>query len=244
MTTAEERVVQHVLDNPARAALLGPHSHLAVHRGQVVRYRPDVAGFVTMPAEPGPRDWQDLAALVGPGARVALSAITAPPPPGWEIVADMAGVQLTGEQIPTAPEVEAVRLHDGDVPDMLDLVARTQPGPFLPRTIEMGRYLGIRRNGRLVAMAGERLRLSGWTEVSAVCTDPAYRGQGLASRLVLAVAAGIVDRGDTPFLHARAGNTTAIRLYETLGFRLRRRTRFVAVRVPVDGQSGGIVGFG
>ena len=233
MTVAEERVVQHVLDNPARAALLGPHAHLAVRRGRVVRYRPDVAGFVTMPADPGPGDWQDLADLVGPGARVALSAITTPAPPDWEIVLEMAGVQLTGERIRTAPDADAVRLDDADVPDMLDLVARTEPGPFLPRTIEMGRYLGIRRNGRLVAMAGERLRPAGWTEVSAVCTDPAYRGQGLASRLVLAVAAGIVDRGDIPFLHARASNTNAIRLYETLGFQLRRRTRFAVFRVPL-----------
>lgn len=182
MTVAEERVVQHVLDHPARAALLGPHAHLAVRRSRVVRYRPDVAGFVTMPADPGPGDWQDLADLVGPGARVALSAITTPAPPDWEIVLEMAGVQLTGERIRTAPDADAVRLDDADVPDMLDLVARTEPGPFLPRTIEMGRYLGIRRNGRLVAMAGERLRPAGWTEVSAVCTDPAYRGQGLASR--------------------------------------------------------------
>jgi predicted GNAT family acetyltransferase len=117
---------------------------------------------------------------------------------------------------------------------MLDLVARTQPGPFRPRTIEMGTYLGIRRGGALVAMAGERLHPPGWTEISAVCTDPAFRRQGLASRLVLAVAAGIRARGETPFLHAAASNTTAIRVYEALGFRLRRRTTFATLRVPAD----------
>jgi len=112
------------------------------------------------------------------------------------------------------------------------LIARTQPGPFLPRTIEMGTYLGIRREGALVAMAGERLHPPGWTEISAVCTDPAVRGQGLATRLILAVAHGIRERGETPFLHTGARNTNAIRLYESLGFRLRRRTAFLAARVP------------
>jgi predicted GNAT family acetyltransferase len=96
----------------------------------------------------------------------------------------------------------------------------------------MGTYLGIRRDGALVAMAGERLHPPGWTEISAVCTDPAFRGEGLATRLMHAVAYGIRERGETPFLHAAAGNTGAIRLYESLGFRLRRRTAFAAARAP------------
>jgi predicted GNAT family acetyltransferase len=115
---------------------------------------------------------------------------------------------------------------------MLDLVARTRPGPFLPRTIELGTYLGIRRGGALVAMAGERLRPPGWTEISAVCTDPAHQGQGLATRLVHAIAAVIRDRGETPFLHASADNTGAISLYESLGFRLRRTLDFCALTLP------------
>ena len=90
-----------------------------------------------------------------------------------------------------------------DVPEILDLVARTQPGPFRPRTIELGTYLGFRHDGALVAMAGERLHPAGWTEISAVCTDPAYRGRGLATRLVSAVGAGIAERGDRVLLHAR-----------------------------------------
>jgi predicted GNAT family acetyltransferase len=96
----------------------------------------------------------------------------------------------------------------------------------------MGSYLGIRRGGTLVAMAGERLHPSGWTEISAVCTDAAWRGRGLASRLVRAVAVGIRARGETPFLHAVASNVNAIELYEELGFRLRRSTVFSATRVP------------
>ena len=123
---------------------------------------------------------------------------------------------------------------------MLDLVQRTRPGPFRPRTIAMGTYLGIRRGGRLVAMAGERLHPTGWTEISAVCTDDEHRGQGLATRLVLAVAAGIRDRGDTPFLHAAATNVDAIRLYAALGFRLRRTLTFGAVRTPRAGSDSAV----
>jgi ribosomal protein S18 acetylase RimI-like enzyme len=153
-------------------------------------------------------------------------------PEGWEITFRIEGVQLVDDGLDAAPDPEAVRLGRADVPEILDLIARTQPGPFLPRTIEMGTYLGIRRDGALVAMAGERLHPPGWTEISAVCTDPAARGQGLATRLIGAVAHGIRQRGETPFLHTSAANTSAIRLYESLGFRLRRTTAFLAARAP------------
>jgi predicted GNAT family acetyltransferase len=126
-----------------------------------------------------------------------------------------------------------VRLGADDVPQILDLVARTEPGPFRPRTIELGSYLGIRHDGRLVALAGERLHPAGWTEISAVCTDPAYRGRGLASRLVSAVGAGIAERGDRALLHALATNP-AVDLYLSLGFRLRRLTEFRSVTVPTQ----------
>jgi len=97
----------------------------------------------------------------------------------------------------------------------------------------LGTYLGIRRDGALVAMAGQRLRPAGWTEISAVCTDPAYRGQGLATRLIHAMAADIYGHGDTPFLHTVTTNVTAIRLYESLGFTFRRAMRFSVVRSPL-----------
>jgi predicted GNAT family acetyltransferase len=122
---------------------------------------------------------------------------------------------------------EAEVLTAADVPEVLDLVTRTKPGPFLPRTIEFGRYLGIRRNGRLVSMAGERMRGPGWTEISAVCTDDAYRGQGLAARVVRAVAAGIAGRGETALLHVDRKNSSAIRFYENLGFTVRAEMDFV-----------------
>ena len=126
------------------------------------------------------------------------------------------------EQVTGADCAEAIPLGAADVPEMLELVAQTEPGPFLPRTIELGDYLGIRRDGALVAMAGERFRLDGWTEISAVCTKPDHRGQGLASRLVGALIAGIKRRSERAFLHVIATNTGAIGLYEELGFRVRQ----------------------
>ncbi|MEV0318526.1 GNAT family N-acetyltransferase [Streptomyces sp. NPDC050658] len=220
------------MDNPAHGALAGPHARFAERRGRVLRYQLDVSPWLALPDDPGPQDWADLARLAGPGVEVPLPGVRAGIPEGWEVTFDMEGVQLVDVSVAAAPDPEAVRLGPDDVPDMLDLVERTQPGPFLPRTVELGTYLGIRRGGALIAMAGERLHPPGWTEISAVCTDPAHRGQGLASRLVLAVAHGIRQRGETPFLHTSARNTNAIRLYESLGFRLRRRTRFLSARVP------------
>jgi ribosomal protein S18 acetylase RimI-like enzyme len=222
----------HVLDNPALASLTGPHARFAERRGRVLRYPVDVSPWLALPDEPDADDWADLAALAGPDGEVPLPGFRGELPDGWEITFQMDGVQLVEDGLAAAPDAEAVRLGPADVPEMLDLVARTQPGPFLPRTIELGSYLGIRRDGALVAMAGERLHPPGWTEISAVCTDPAFRGEGLATRLILAVAHGIRERGETPFLHTGAGNTDAIRLYESLGFRLRLRTAFLAARAP------------
>ncbi|GGO22858.1 hypothetical protein GCM10010116_46140 [Microbispora rosea subsp. aerata] len=225
---------RHLLDNPAWASLTGPHARFAERHGNALRYPGDVAPFFALPDDPEPADWNDLAVLAGPGVTVPVTGGTFAPPYGWDVVEHGAAVQLVGDEVAAAPDEEAVRLGPADVPEMLDLVARTQPGPFRRRTVELGTYLGIRRGGALVAMAGERLHPPGWTEISAVCTDPAFRRQGLASRLVLAVAAGIRARGEIPFLHAAARNTPAIRVYEALGFRLRRRTTFAAVRVPAD----------
>lgn len=224
-------VPAHVLDHPTRAALLGPHAHLAERRGRVLRYPVDVSPFLAFPDDAEEVDWRDLADLAGPGAVVALAGV--PVPPGWEIVSSAAGVQLIDDGVVAVPDPEAVVLGPADVPEMLTLVERTEPGPFRPRTIRMGTYLGVRERGRLVAMAGERLHPPGWTEISAVCTDPQHRRRGLATRLVSAVAAGIRERGETPFLHAAATNVHAIRLYESLGFRLRRTRTFGTVRVPV-----------
>lgn len=236
--TAGGPVRGHVLDHPALASLTGPHARFAERRGRVLRYPVDVSPWTALPAEPDARDWADLAALAGPGAEVPLPGFVGRVPADWEITFRVEGVQLVDDGLAAAPDPEAVRLGPADVPEMLGLIARTEPGPFLPRTIELGTYLGIRRQGALVAMAGERLHPPGYTEISAVCTDPAFRGRGLASRLVLAVAHGIRARGETPFLHTGARNTNAVRLYESLGFRLRRRTAFLAARAPQEADGG------
>ncbi|MFG2290427.1 GNAT family N-acetyltransferase [Streptomyces sp. NPDC048595] len=228
---ADSAAAPHVLDNPAWAALTGPHARFAERVGGAARYPVDVSPFTALEDPADPRCWDDLAALVGPGTVTPVSGVP-DPPAGWESVQSIQGVQLVDTDLRAEPAPEAALLGPDDVPEMLDLVARTQPGPYLPRTVELGTYLGIRDRGRLIAMAGERLHPPGWTEISAVCTDPAHRGRGLATRLIRAVAVGIRDRGDTPFLHTSAANTGAIRLYESIGFTLRRRTTFRQVRTP------------
>jgi ribosomal protein S18 acetylase RimI-like enzyme len=230
--------VAHPLDSPLWAALTGPQAHLAVRHGRAARFPSDVSPFAAV-ADGG---WDDLAVLAGDGGTVVVPGAPEEPPPGWDLVGAIPGVQMDGSRLEVATDPEAVRLGPADVPEMLDLVARTEPGPFLPRTITLGTYLGIRRGGALVAMAGERMRPPGWSEISAVCTDPAHRGQGLAGRLVRAVGAVIRERGDVPFLHAAAANAAGIRLYEELGFTLRRELRFAALRVaaPVGGVAAPI----
>jgi ribosomal protein S18 acetylase RimI-like enzyme len=227
------------LDNPAYASLCGAHSHLAQVRGRARRYPADVAPFFAMPSPPSTQDWEDAADLVAPGSYVAGPWDAAELPDGWRAVQAFDLVQMVEERVTAGDCGEAVSLRAADVPEMLELVAETEPGPFLPRTIELGDYLGIRRDGALVAMAGERFHLDGWTEISAVCTKPDHRGEGLASRLMGALIANIQRRSERSFLHAMSNNTGAIRLYEALGFRVRQHaTLTVVTREPVrDGQT-------
>ncbi len=224
------------LDNPAYAALSGPHVRFAQVRGRARRYMPDVAPFLALPASPSAQDWQDAAALVAPGTHVAVRLGEADVPRGWQASGAFDLTQMLGEEVTGADCPEAISLGVADVDEVLELVAQTNPGPFLARTVELGRYLGIRRGGGLVAMAGERFRFDGWTEISAICTMPAHRGHGLASRLVGALVAGIQARSERPFLHVLSSNTGAIRLYEQLGFRARGvATLTVVTRADRDG---------
>ncbi len=223
--------MSHPLDNPVLSSLTGAHARFAQRHGRVLRYQPDVSPFFGLPDEPVAADWADAASLAGPGGLLGLAGIRVPPPPGWEIVAAIDGVQMTGDDLKVAADPEAVPLGRADVGEMLELTERAKPGPFLPRTFELGTYLGIRRDGVLVAMAGERLRPEGWAEISAVCTDDSWRGHGFATRLIRAVGAVIRERGDIPFLHAVAVNP-AIGLYERLGFRHRRPVTFGVARAP------------
>jgi ribosomal protein S18 acetylase RimI-like enzyme len=211
------------------AALRGPNRHLALGgNGPALRYRPDVASFATLGPDPGAAAWEALTSL--PGDRAALlGADTMVVAPGWARLRELSVLLMDGSGADTSDDdPEIVQLGDDDVPEMLDLVARTAPGPFFARTIECGGYLGIRRDGVLAAMAGRRMHPPGWIEVSAVCTDPAYRGLGLARRVTAAVVRRI--RGDEAqaFLHVLPSNP-ARRLYESMGFVVLRESIITAV---------------
>jgi ribosomal protein S18 acetylase RimI-like enzyme len=222
----------HPLDNPVFAALTGDQAEFGARYRNAVRYRPGISPFGAVADESKAADWADAARLTGAGQVTLFVRGGAAPPAGWEVVGGRPGVQLVAEDLDPAADPEAIALSAADVPEMLELTERTKPGPFLPGTVELGGYLGIRRAGRLVAMAGERMRPPGFAEISAVCTDEAWRGHGFAARLTRAVAAGIAARGETPFLHAAGDNANAIRLYKSLGFVHRREVFFVAAKSP------------
>ena len=221
-----------VLDNPAWGALTGAQARFADRHGRAARYQSDVSVFYAFADAADPQAWEDMKALVPAGGEFFVGVGPDTTPPGWELVRKGEAVQLTGDNVYATADPEAVLMTAADVPEMTDLVRRTEPGPFLPRTHELGTYVGIRRNGALVALAGERMHPPGWTEISAVCTDPAYRGQRLATRLVETIIAGIRARGEVPFLHTAQSNALAIRVYEQMGFVLRRPTLFAAFRAP------------
>lgn len=223
-----------VLDNPSWSALTGHHAHLAEGDDLARRYPADVSPITGVRSWEHPGVWGAIAELVGPGGHFSAPPVGVDPPAGWTLGARIDGVQLVQtESVQPRPDRDVVVLGEGDVPEMLALVERSRPGPFEARTYLLGRYVGFRDDaGRLVAMAGERLHPAGWTEISAVTTDAEHRGRGLASRLVLDVAFHVQERGDRAFLHAAAENHGAVRVYERLGFALRRRTSFGVLRAP------------
>ena len=205
------------LDRPVWASLQHqPHWALGDERAR--RFRPDINRFAAA-RDDSAESLAALADLVGPGDDAVYLAqvprITVPA--GLVVAKEALGVQMVATQA-LAPDEEAQLLGDADAAEMLALATLTEPGPFLPRTHTMGRFIGIRIDGRLAAMAGERMRFPGHIEVSGVCTHPDFRGRGLARRLSAAVTADIQRRGEQAFLHAWATNTAAIALYESLGF--------------------------
>jgi ribosomal protein S18 acetylase RimI-like enzyme len=233
-------MTMHVLENPVWHALTGPHTTVAEHLGLAARYVPDVAVFGALPDEASPDAWDALRELVGPGSNAFLARVEIAVPDTWARRFTMPCRQmwLTGAIAPDprpddgANEVIAP-LGPADVPEMLELVARTRPGPLLPRTIELGRYVGVRDERKdLVAMAGERLHPPGFTEISAVCTDDAHRGRGLASRLVRTLVDSIRDRDETPFLHLTVENEAAHRVYAALGFETRTSLDVIGLQAP------------
>ena len=235
------------LDNPVWGALTGPQRNMGTSTRLAARFDPAVSPFGAMADVPTDAHWADLADVAGPGGQLALvvpEGTDPTPGTGWSPLWQAAGVQMVGDRIVPRradPAAEAtVPLGVDDVGDMLALAEAARPGPFLPRTVEFGGYVGIRRGGRLVAMAGERMRPPGYSEISAVATDPDHRRQGLAELLVRVVVSGIDGRGEIPFLHAAATNTNAIRLYQSIGFVTRSTVTFVLLQAPGvrDGADG------
>jgi predicted GNAT family acetyltransferase len=215
----------HPLDRPVWASLTTLLAPLSEGNELARRFDRAVNLFASA-RDDSPDALAAMAELVQPGERVyVLQVPEITVPPGLMAVKRAQGVQMVAsrqiEAEAATVNVPLQRLTDSDAPDMLALAQLTEPGPFLARTHTMGNFIGVREQGQLAAMAGERLRMPGYTEVSGVCTHPDHRGRGLARRLSAAVAASIQARGDQPFLHAWKTNSAAIALYESLGFVLR-----------------------
>ncbi|MEO7409957.1 MAG: GNAT family N-acetyltransferase [Sphingomicrobium sp.] len=211
------------LDRPIWHALTGRQAGFAVGAGVARRFDPAVSPFIAC-ADDGDAALADAAALVGRGeSALFLQAGTPPVPPGLVEVERGVGVQMVGDGFVASDAPGGlVRLGAGDAAQMVALAALTKPGPFLPRTCELSQFWGVRgTDGRLLAMAGERLKLPGMSEISGVCTHPDARGKGFARMLSAHVGSEIVRRGEVPFLSAYAWNAPAIRLYEELGFVVR-----------------------
>lgn len=223
----------HVLDDPAWWALTSHHVGVAEVHGSARRYRPDVSVFAAVERLDGD-GWADLAGLLGPGGTAVLARAEVPEPPaGWTTVWRGVGHQMLAPRRLTPPPALGARpLTDDDVPAAVALVRLTRPGPFAPRTVDLGGYLGVFDDGRLVAMAGGRFRPPGHREVSAVCTHPDARRRGLGGALTVVVASQFAADGDQPFLHVADDNVGARRVYDALGFTVRRTVTFAVVQAP------------
>ncbi len=220
-----------LLDNPVWSALSTTHASFAEGDELAKRYPVDVAPFAAT-RDQSTESYDSLARLLGPGVTAALPlAAMHDLPAGWTVVRNVDSAQMVWNG--SVPPPVKHNLEDLDilqVDEMLALVELTKPGPFFRRTPELGSYLGIREKGQLVAMAGERLRPFGHTEISAVCTHPEYRGRGYASSLVSMLIKKITKRDEIPFLHVRTENVGAIRVYEKLGFKTRRVINIAIVK--------------
>jgi len=227
--------MRQLLDNPIWNALLTEHSGLALSNHLARRYPAAIGPLSGIPRQSA-ENYDALRPLAGPGGVLALFCTEAPDaPPGWTLIRGGVLMQMICEEPQPAPIVltrgeEFRPLTATDVPEMVALAELTEPGPFRDRTIELGAFFGIFESGRLVAMAGERLHLPHHVEVSAVCTHPEARGRGYARMLIATVMDEIAERGKTPFLHSFADNHSAIRVYESLGFRQRRTFDLAVVK--------------
>jgi predicted GNAT family acetyltransferase len=224
----------HLLDNPIWSALITGNKALAVGGLLAKRFLPDVAPFAAV-KEQNHESFQALSALATEEHRVALftqNQLAAPAGLVIEMQAPL--LQMLLNKPISVPSLEVVPelLQERDVPAMLDLAGRTRPGPFATRTIDFGRYHGMRNGGALIAMVGERFRLGRFVEMSAVCVDPEFRGKGYAAFLIAGLASRLQAEGITPFLHVFASNTSAIALYEKLGFATRQQFFVTSMKPP------------
>lgn len=220
----------HVLDRVVWNALAGRQRRFALGDGRARRFPAAIAPFAAI-ADTSPASFDALRGLIaahGPAALVTPDEME--PPAGLSAIRRATLLQMIWQRtFDPAHESEHVPLGEADVPDMLALTAAAQPGPFGPRTFELGHYIGVRSEGRLAAMAGQRMQVDGFTEISAVCVDAAFRRQGLAARLIRSLIATIGARAETPFLHVLTTNQVAIDRYLALGFVVRREMHLLVL---------------
>jgi GNAT superfamily N-acetyltransferase len=210
-------------------ALAGPHARYATGTDEARRYAPGFSPIVGFANRTRP-NVDALSPFCEPGEHFYCDGWSADPPAGWRVdVEDVMLKMIWDAPMPSIDEApDAIRLGSEHATQALALVALTQPGPFGPRTLELGEYFGCFEDERLVAMAGERLRASPLHEISGVCTHPEFQGRGLARRLMTKLIRRQLQRGETPCLHVMRDNAAASRLYERMGFRIYRES---AVRV-------------
>ncbi|SON57302.1 putative acetyltransferase [Hartmannibacter diazotrophicus] len=209
----------HALDRPIWTALTTRHAGLAEGGDLARRYPADISPFAAMPND-GEENLEALAALARPDTPMLfLQADPVILPPALKPVTTADGVQMVATSpFPLVDDPRIVRLGWDDAADMLELAELTKPGPFTLKAQSLGAFWGIREDGRLIAMAGERLKVPGLTELSGLCTHPDRQGKGLGKLMLTYVAGQISARGEGVFLHSYAWNENAIRLYERLGF--------------------------
>lgn len=213
----------HPLDHPIWSALTSRQQDLAEGNALARRYPSAIAPFAAI-ADASPENFVALGALMSPSdIAVLFTPDPVTPPAEFKTVLAETGEQMIGTPAESAiRSAEIVRLGVDDVPDMMALTELTKPGPFTPRTHELGTFLGIRIEGQLVAMTGERMKPANYTEMTAVCVHPSHRGRGYAQALLAAVSRQILVRGELP-LHVFSSNKSAIALYQRQGMEIRRR---------------------
>jgi GNAT superfamily N-acetyltransferase len=214
-----------VLDNVAWHALSGPHARYAAGTDRARRYAPGFSPIVAF-ADPEHPDFDALTACCDSGEHFYCADWSGSAAPGWQVVAESTMFRMVwGAAMPAADEItEAVALGPQHASQAIELAALTRPGPFGPRTLELGEYFGVFEGPHLVAMAGERMYAGCFREISGVCTHPDFQGRGFARQLMIRLLRRQMQRHETPFLHVMRDNDAARRLYEAMGFRIHRET--------------------